>query len=218
LNLRELFAVSTEVSSFVNDQIRKHRFPVDPVSVTYVSTSMTSYFDASTNSTMGHHLYACPSSHAKVTLDSSLGTWGLFDNGSEVNLIPRRIYERMDNLPIDTDIDWTINAYHQSRKAPPNGMIGVIHALSIDVGGVEVKIPVFVVKEAFRDLILGRPWERAVWAILANNNDGSVSVQIHSEDGHCAVRFTGVTGDHERNCEFVKRAVNPHVSIDPLKV
>ena len=219
LNLRELFAVSSEVSSFVNDQTRKHRLPIEPaVGITSVTASATSYFEASTNTTTAHHLYACPSSRAKVTLDGSLGLWGLIDHGSEVNLIPRRVYERMDNLPVDTDIEWTINAYHQSGKTPPNGMIGVIHALSIDVGGVEVKIPVFVVEEAFQDLILGRPWERAVRAILTNNNDGSVSVQIHSEDGRRAVRFTGVTGEHERNREFAKHAVSPRVSIDPLKV
>jgi hypothetical protein len=219
LNLRELFAVSSEVSAFVNDQTRKHRLPIDPASgVTSITASATSYFDASASATTAHHLYACPSSRAKVTLDGSLGTWGLIDHGSEVNLIPRRIYERMDNLPVDTDIEWTINAYHQSGRTPPNGMIGVVHALSIDVGGVEVKLPVFVVEEAFQDLILGRPWERAVRAIITNNNDGSVSVQIHSEDGRRAVRFTGVTGDHERNREFAKHAVSPRVSIDPLKV
>jgi len=141
-----------------------------------------------------HHLYVCPSSHAKVTLDGTLGIWGLIDHGSEVNLIPRQVYKCMDNLPVDINIEWTINAYHQSGKAPPNGMIGVVHALSIDVSGVEVKLPVFVMEEAFQDLILGRPWERAVRAILTNNNDGSVSVQIHSEDGRCAVRFTSVSG------------------------
>ena len=92
------------------------------------------------------------------------------------------------------------------------------NSLLIDVGGVEVKLPVFVVEEAFQDLILGRPWECAVRAIITNNNDGSESVQIHSEDGRRAVRFTCVTADHERNREFAKHAVSPCVSIDPLKV
>jgi len=198
LNLHELFAVSSEVLAFINDQTHKHHLPIDPASgVTSITASTTSYFDASTSVTAAHHLYACPSSHAKVTLNGSLGTWGLIDHGSEVNLIPHRIYERMDNLPVDTDIEWTINVYHQSGRTPLNGMIGVVHALSIDVGGVEVKLPVFIVEEAFQDLILGRPWEHAVQVIITNNDDGSVSVQIHSEDGRHAVRFTGVTGDHE---------------------
>jgi hypothetical protein len=73
------------------------------------------------------HLYACPSSHAKATLDRDLTYWGLIDHGSEVNLIPRRVYERLDNVPIDTDIQWRINAYHTSGKEPPNGLIGVVH-------------------------------------------------------------------------------------------
>jgi len=219
LKLRELLAVSPGVNTFMYDQGRQHRIPIDaaPHGITSVNASAT-YFDPSASSTSGHHLYACPSSRAKVTLDGSLELWGLIDHGSEVNLIPRRVYDRMDNLPVDTDIEWTINAYHQNGKSPPNGMKGVVHALSIDVGGVEVKLPVFVVEEAFQDLILGRPWERAVRAILTNNNDGSVSVQIHSEDGRRAVRFTGVSGEHERNREFAKRAVRPRVSIDPLKV
>jgi hypothetical protein len=218
LKFRELLAVSPGVTGFVYDQSRRQRLPVDSIPHGVISANASAtYFDPST-SAASVHLYACPSSRAKATLDGTLRTWGLIDHGSEVNLIPRRIFDRMDNIPVDTDIEWTINAYHQSGKAPPNGMIGVIHALSVDVGNVEVKIPVFVVEEAFQDLILGRPWERAVRAIITNNNDGSTTVQIHSEDGRRAVRFTGVTGEHERNREFAKRAVNPLVSIDPLKV
>jgi hypothetical protein len=108
--------------------------------------------------------------------------------------------------------------YHTSGKEPPNGLIGVVHAMNIDVGGVEVKVPVFVIEDCVQDLLLGRPWERAVRASIINEDDGSVTVRIHSEDGRRAVRFTGIAANHERNCEYAKHPSNPHISIDPLKV
>ena len=36
------------------------------------------------------------------------------------------------------------------------------HGVSIDIGGVEVKLPIFIVEHGNADVILGRLWERAV--------------------------------------------------------
>ena len=49
-------------------------------------------------------LYAHPFDHARATIDHAVDTNSLLDNGSELNMMPRRIFERM-NLPIDTEID-----------------------------------------------------------------------------------------------------------------
>jgi hypothetical protein len=40
LKMRELFAVSSDVSSFINDQTRKHRLPVEPKSTTAASVNV----------------------------------------------------------------------------------------------------------------------------------------------------------------------------------
>jgi hypothetical protein len=107
LKMHELFAVSSDVSLFINDQTRKHRLPVEPKSntaATSVNANAESPYDVNVSVMSTQHLYACPSSHAKAILDRDLTYWGLIDHGSEVNLIPRRVYERLDNVPIDTDI------------------------------------------------------------------------------------------------------------------
>ena len=54
--------------------------------------------------------------------------------------------------------------------------IGCCHDVSIDVDGVEVKLPLFVVEHCNFDLILGRPWERAVRAHYINEDDGSYTI------------------------------------------
>ena len=124
--------------------------------------------------------YACPSGHAKVTIDQSIKIQALLDGGSEVNLMPKRIFDKLD-LPIDTDIKWRINSYDSDNEN--HGPIGVCHAAPIDIGGVEVSQPIFIVEHCNQDLILGRPWERAVRAEYVNEDDGSLTVRVKSPDG-----------------------------------
>jgi hypothetical protein len=53
----------------------------------------------------------------------TMAVWGPGDSSITVqyDLIPRRIYERRDNFPLDTDFVWTTSP----GKLHPNGMIGV---------------------------------------------------------------------------------------------
>ena len=104
------------------------------------------------------------------------------DNGSEVNMMSGLIFALTD-LPIDTDIRWRINAYNTDSDLEASGPIGVCHDVPINLGGVEVKQHIFVVEHSNADLILGRPWERAVRANYINEDDGSYTVRIKSPDG-----------------------------------
>jgi hypothetical protein len=45
------------------------------------------------------------------------------------------------------------------------------------------------------DLILGRPWERAVRASYINEDNGSYTVRIKSPDGHREVKFCAVKAE-----------------------
>ena len=95
----------------------------------------------------------------KTTIDQQTQVKALLDGGSELNIMPRRIFETLD-LPIDTDIDWKINTYDSEETAASitkRGPLGVCHSVPIDVGGVEVKLPIFIVERSAQDLILGRP-------------------------------------------------------------
>ena len=80
--------------------------------------------------------------------------------------------------------------------------------MRVDIGGVEVKVPIFVVETCGQDLLLGRPWERLVRLTLINEDDGSVRVEIRSPDGRRAINFKGVNGEHERNRHHARLALD----------
>ena len=138
------------------------------------------------------------------------------DNGSEVNMMPRRVFETLD-LPIDTDIRWRINTYNSDTDLEDHGPVGVCHSVPIDVGGVEINQPVFVVEHANQDLLLGRPWERAVRAEYINEDDGSLTARIKSPDGRRVVQFCACKAEHERNREYARHADDQSIRYDPLK-
>jgi hypothetical protein len=133
-------------------------------------------------------------------------------------MMPRRIFERT-NLPIDTEIRWRIDTYDSKTNAEldVHGPIGVCHEVPVDIGGVEVKQPIFVVEHCNNDLILGRPWERMVRAEYINEDDGSYTVKIKSPDGLRMVQFCAVKAEHERNREFARSAENKNVGNYRLK-
>ena len=132
----------------------------------------------------------------------------LLDGGSEINIMPRRVFERLE-IPIDPDINWRIDKYDSktNENLDERGVFGVCHEVSVDIGGVDVKQPIFVVERCNNDLILGRPWERLVRAQFINETDGSLTVRITSLDDRKMAQFCAVKLEHERNREFAKHAV-----------
>ena len=134
-------------------------------------------------------------------------------------MMPRHVYEHLD-LPIDRRVDWCINGYNTETNAMLEEArpIGCCHDVSIDVGGVEVKLPVFVVEHCNSDIILGRPWERMVRAQYINEDDGSLTVIIKSLDGCRVAEFCVVKGEHERNQEYVRHVEEGTIGNDFLKV
>ena len=209
LSIREVLAVSSDVSSYLHDQTRKRRIPIDTPSTvpTAVNASVTTAATINVDVNIGYlkQLYACPSGRAKVTIDHAVDVNSLLDNGSELNMMPRRIFEKT-NLPIDTDISWRIEKYDSKTNAEldEHGPIGVCHKVSVDIGGVEVIQPVFVVEHCNNELILGRPWERMVRAEYINEDDGSCTARIKNLDGSKMVQFCAVKAVHERNREFAR--------------
>ena len=91
------------------------------------------------------------------------------------------------------------------------GCIGVCHEVEVSVGGIAVKVPVFVVENVGYDLILGRPWERFVRAEHINGDDGTLRTKIKSRDGSRIVEMITAPANHERNRRFA-RATTPTVS------
>lgn len=116
-------------------------------------------------------------------------------------LIPRRIFEQLD-IPIDTNIDWTIDGYQGAKEYEDTSqLIGVCHATKVSIGGVAAVIPAFVVKDSTADLILGRLWSRCVRAGF--HQRGRRVLHLHP-DSRRIVRFQAAPAVHERNHTYAR--------------
>ena len=127
----------------------------------------------------------------------------LIDSGSEINIMPRRTYDRLGDFPIDTDIKWSLRTMDMNSDCR---VIGVCHRIKVCLGGADVVVPVFVVEDSNSDLMLGRPWERQARAESENRSDGSLWMTIKSWDGRRIVKFCAVKAEHERNRSYARPA------------
>ena len=204
LRLRELFATSPDVATYIHEQTRKRRVPIEIAP----ETGDTNLIVANVRNSQYEYeksYYALPSGRAKVSVDGRLVVDAILDPGSELNIIPRRVFERL-NIPIDNTIRWRVNGFDTDTAAAIefSNPIGVCHDVPINVGGVEVKQQIFVVEHCNSDLLLGRPWDRSTRAQYINGDDGSLMVIIKAPDGKRQVEFMAIPGQHERNREYVR--------------
>ena len=76
----------------------------------------------------------------------------LIDSSSEMCVMSKRLWDELqEKLPIDWNVAWSIG----SANAMRDRVCGVCHSVSVNVGGVEVDVPIFVLEEAAQNLILG---------------------------------------------------------------
>src|SRR5579859_858504 len=205
LPLSELLPVSGDLSNFIHEQTQKRRVPVEQSRSQTVATVTTApgIIRASINSISGEaSFYACPSGRVKATIDDTIKIEALLDNGSEVNIMPKRTFDRLD-FPIDKNIEWHINGFGDDEKVG-SSCVGVCHDVPVDIGGVTVKTHVFVVKHAAQNLLLGRPWEREARAIFTNPDNGDYLCTIRSQDGRRVVDFCAARSQHPRNRQHAR--------------
>src|SRR5579859_5824121 len=205
LPLSELLSVSGDLSTFIHEQTRKRRVPVEQFRSQTVATVTTApgIIRASINSISGEaSFYACPSGRVKATIDDTIKIEALLDSGSEVNIMPKRTFDRLD-FPIDKNIEWHINGFGDDERVG-SSCLGVCHDVPVDIGGVTVKTHVFVVKHAAQNLLLGRPWEREARAIFTNADNGDYLCTIRSQDGRRVVDFCAARSQHPRNRQHAR--------------
>ena len=125
--------------------------------------------------------------------------------------------ERLE-ISIDINIHWRIDKYDSkiNDKLNDHNPIGVYHEVSVDIGGVEVELPIFVVEHCKNDLILGRPWECLVRVEFIGEDDSSYTTRIKSPDGRKIVQFCAVKAEHERNGEFARNVKSGSTVSSPL--
>ena len=229
LKMRELLAVSSEVSNYMHDQTRKRRIPITDGNTNFVETE-TAEADvvivdsmASQLTAIEKPLYACPSGRTRVCLNEGVHVDALLDDGSELNIMGKKTFDQLQH-PLDADISWVINGYdskaEQEVKVLEEGgnLLGVCHDVLVDIGGVAIKQHIFVVRHASSDLILGRPWGRMTRAQMTNRDDGSYHVKIKSIDGRRVVEFIAVPAMHERIREYVRSPITDGERPDSLNV
>jgi len=207
LSLNEIFGISSDVSNWLNDRTRRTRRPIDTTAASFTTDGNVSSISANINSVTAKPLYACPSGRAPTLLNNKVDVFALLDDGSELNLMPKRTWEQL-GIPIDTDINWRINGYDSKgtigSKTEYSGPVGVCHSVIVNIGGVEARVPIFVVEHSNQDLLLGRPWARHVRAVFINEDNGDYTCIIKSPDGRFQAEFVAAKGEHERNRAFAK--------------
>src|SRR5579862_9843367 len=207
LSIKEILAVSPEMGNYMHEQTRRKRVPVsdtnsdDADEIIEVASKATAVSESTATvspvtSSGLKPFYALPSGKAAVVLNEQVRTNALLDDGSELNIMSEAIYEELE-YPIDEDINWKINGYDamkaekelEARYGARGDVLGVLHNVYVDVGGVQVKQHIFVVRTLPAGLILGRPWGRMTRAVFANEDDGSYTVWIRSPDGMTEAKF-----------------------------
>jgi len=211
LAIKEFLAVSPEMSNYLHDQTRRKRIAVEvPTSATASTVEYDANVQAATVAASKPY-YALPSGRAVVVLDDKVHAESFLDDGSELNVMSEDLYKELGH-PIDENIQWRINGF-DSRIAQEldekyglnrGGVLGVLHNVTIDVGGIEVKQHIFVVSCLPAKLILGRPWGRMTRAHCSNEDDGSYTIMTRSPDDMREVKFLASPAHHVRNREYVR--------------
>jgi hypothetical protein len=183
LSLNEIFGISSDVSNWLNNRTRRTRRPIDTAAANLVTDEDVSSISANVNNLLVKPLYDCPSGRAATLINNKIDVSALLDDGSELNLMPKRTWEQL-GIPIDTDINWRINGYDSrgtvGTKTEYSGPLGVCHSVLVNIGGVEARIPIFVVEYSNQDLLLGRPWARYVRAVFINEDNGDYTCNVNT--------------------------------------
>src|SRR5437588_11055037 len=74
----------------------------------------------------------------------------------------------------------------------------------VDIGGVEIEVPVFVLEEASQQFILGQLWERLARAQYDNRDDGSLYISITSLDSRQRAVFCAADEHSKWNRDRVR--------------
>jgi Aspartyl protease len=203
LKLGELLAASPDLANSIVTKVKKRRQPVpgEALMNTLDIETPAPAFEVHVNSASllsdspQLPLYAAASPYVKCLVDGRTPTDALIDEGSEINIMSRWKWERT-SLPIDTKIDWEIGSLgNVDRKK----VLGVLHGIGVQVGGVEVPIHCFVMEGERPEMILGRPWKKTVRAKSDDRDDGSCWYTIYDIEGLKAAEFCAVLANHPRD-------------------
>ena len=82
-------------------------------------------------------------------------------------------------------------------------VFGVCHTVVVQVGGIEILVPVFILEGASQEFILGRKWDLLACAQHNNRQDGSLYISITSLDDRKKATFCAVADRTDRDRDRV---------------
>ena len=114
-------------------------------------------------------LYACASPTVMRKIEGKLKVKMLINSGSEMCVMSRDLYQRVKGLlPVDTEIRWSAG----SANSTMDKVFGVCHSVTVEVNGIEIPVPVFILEGEWQEFILGRTWDRLAREQHDNRQDG----------------------------------------------
>ena len=146
-------------------------------------------------------LYSCTSPTFIGKMKSKLKVRMRIDSGNEMCVMIRDLYELAKGLlPVDMEIHWSIG----SANSPMDKVFGVCHSVAVEVGRIEIPVPVFILEDASQVFILRRTWDRFARVQNDNRQDGSLYISITSLDDRKEATFYAVADcthcDRDRVC------------------
>ena len=143
-------------------------------------------------------LYPCAPPTVMGKIECKLKDKMLIDLGSEMCVKSQDLYERAKGLlPVKTEICWSIG----SANLTMDKVFGVWDSVAVKVDRIEFPVPVFILKGASQEFILGRTWDSLARTQLDYRLDGSLYISITSLDDRKKATFCAVAGrtDHDRD-------------------
>ena len=209
LSIKEFLAVSPEMSEYIHEWTGRKRIPIEDSA----ATSAVEYeadVQVATIANVAKPYYAISYSCTKIVLNDTVHVEGLLEDGSELNLMAEKVYKELRH-PIDGNIQWKINGFDSRVKeelderygADSGNVLGVLYNVMVDIGGIEVKQHIFLVRYLPVKLILRCSWGCSAYAVFSNEDDGSYTITIQSPDHMREVKFLALPAKHKQNREFV---------------
>jgi len=166
ITVADLLAISPELRKEAVEHCRTHRVPAP---ATILSTNALALKTPSPR--LIEH--TTPLREIRVTLNGVHPELGLLDEGSEIVVIRKDIWEKT-KAPINREICMRM----QTANGGSQEMAGCVEMLEIDVEGIKTWAHAYVVPDTPYRLLLGRPWQRLVRLAKSEDTTG-VHVSVH---------------------------------------
>ena len=140
-----------------------------------------------------HRFYAVETPKAIVSL-AGQPIKALLDSGAEICMMTLETLNRC-GLPMRSDPKLHVI----SATGDKAFFEGVCEDAEVNLGGITVRVPIFVTKNGDHDLILGTPYERRAMLSSPYLVDGSCEATIHSQCGTKRVKFQAAAPNHKSN-------------------